>query len=438
MAGARPGPGPGPGPGGGGCGGRAPVTLVLALCAVLAAGGAASAADDPAGALRQVERDLTASGKRAAELKREAERIAAELDDLRRRLVESAAQSRAVEHELADLEDKLRILEEQEVIQTARLEVERSRVASLLGALQRLSRVPTEALAVRPEAPVDTLRGALLLRSAVPELDRRAEALAGAIRELGSLRAGIAERRALAEGVRADLARRAAEIEDLVRRREQLATRTDEERREQERRSARLAAEAGDLRSLLQRIEAERVARAEEERRRAEAAARAAAVIPPRPPGSDGAERHALVVPPAPPERGARPDDGVLLPVAGRVAVRYGEPDRFGNTSRGLTIAARPGTQVVAPFGGSIMFAGPFKGYGQILIVEHAGGYHSLVAGLGRIDTRVGQQVLAGEPVGIMATPRDGNPDLYFELRRNGQPINPQRGMAALGGKGQG
>jgi septal ring factor EnvC (AmiA/AmiB activator) len=435
MAGAS----PGLGDGGGGGGGRARAALVLALCAVLAAGGTASGADDPAGALRRVERDLAASGKRAAELKREAERIAVELGDLRRRLVESAAQSRAVEQELADLEDKLRILEEQEVIQTARLEVERGRVASLLGALQRLSRVPTEALAVRPEAPVDTLRGALLLRSAVPELDRRAEALAGAIRELAGLRAGIAERRARAEGVRADLARRAAEIEDLVRQRERLAARTDEERREQERRSGRLAAEAQDLRSLLQRIEADRVARAEEERRRAEAAARAAAVVPPRPPGSEGAERQtALVVPPVPPDRGAGPEGGVLLPVAGRVVVRYGEPDRFGNTSRGLTISARPGTQVVAPFDGSIMFAGPFKGYGQILIVEHAGGYHSLVAGLGRIDTRVGQQVLAGEPVGIMATPRDGNPDLYFELRRNGQPINPQRGMAALGGKGQG
>ncbi|HEV7367841.1 murein hydrolase activator EnvC family protein [Arenibaculum sp.] len=419
-------------------GGRAPVPVLLALCAVLAAG-TASAADNPAGTLQRVERELTASGKREAELKREAGRIAAELGDLRRRLVEGAAQSRAVEHDLAGLEEKLRILQEQEVIQTARLEVERARVSSLLGALQRLSRVPTEALAVRPEAPVDTLRGALLLRSAVPELDRRAEALAGAIRELGELRAGIAERRAQAEGVRADLARRATEIEDLVRRREQLAARTDEERREMERRSARLAAEAKDLRSLLQRIEAERVAKAEEARRQAEAEARVAAIIPPRPPEQGGSERHAtLVVPPAPPAREPGRDDGALLPAAGRITVRYGEPDRFGNTSRGLTISARPGTQVVAPFDGSIMFAGPFKGYGQILIVEHAGGYHSLIAGLGRIDTRVGQQVLAGEPVGIMAAPEDGNPDLYFELRRNGQPINPQRGMAALGGKGQG
>jgi murein hydrolase activator len=84
------------------------------------------------------------------------------------------------------------------------------------------------------------------------------------------------------------------------------------------------------------------------------------------------------------------------------------------------------------------MFAGPFRGYGLILIVEHPNGYHSLIAGLGRIDTAVGQHVLAGEPVGVMGSPTDGNPELYFELRRNGQPINPQRGMSASDGKGQG
>ena len=131
-------------------------------------------------------------------------------------------------------------------------------------------------------------------------------------------------------------------------------------------------------------------------------------------------------------------DEVQRLPVAGQVTTRYGEADKFGVTSRGLTVTSRPGAQVVAPSAGSVMFAGPFRGYGLILIVEHPNGYHSLIAGLGRIDTKVGQRVLAGEPLGVMGTPPDGNPDLYFELRRNGQPINPQRGLPASDGKGQG
>ncbi|WP_040846692.1 murein hydrolase activator EnvC family protein, partial [Nitrospirillum viridazoti] len=110
--------------------------------------------------------------------------------------------------------------------------------------------------------------------------------------------------------------------------------------------------------------------------------------------------------------------------------------DAVGTTSRGVRISARAGSPVVAPYEGSVVFAGPFKGYGLILIVEHPNGYHSLIAGLGRIDTRVGQRVLTGEPMGAMAS--DGTPTLYFELRRGGQPINPLRGFAGTEGKGQG
>ncbi|HEY0837104.1 MAG TPA: peptidoglycan DD-metalloendopeptidase family protein, partial [Azospirillum sp.] len=139
--------------------------------------------------------------------------------------------------------------------------------------------------------------------------------------------------------------------------------------------------------------------------------------------------------PPAAPPAAA-PAGSPTLPVGGRIVTRFGEHDRFGATSRGLTISARPGMTVVAPYAGSVMFAGPFRGYGQILIVEHSNGYHSLIAGLGRIDTAVGKHVTAGEPIALM--PADGSPDLYFELRRHGQPINPQRGAAAPEGKGQG
>ena len=139
---------------------------------------------------------------------------------------------------------------------------------------------------------------------------------------------------------------------------------------------------------------------------------------------------------PPPPHR-AGPQT-VRLPAAGGVATEYGEADRFGTTSRGLHIAAAAGTPVVAPLDGTIKFAGRFRTYGQILIVEHRNGYHSLIAGLGRIDTSVGRSVSAGEPIGVVAEPAEAAPDLYFELRRNGQPINPRNTLPALDGKGQG
>jgi septal ring factor EnvC (AmiA/AmiB activator) len=113
----------------------------------------------------------------------------------------------------------------------------------------------------------------------------------------------------------------------------------------------------------------------------------------------------------------------MLLPVAGTLTRHYGENDEYGAASKGLLLETRPGAQVVAPFDGRIEFAGPFRGYGQILIIEHGDGYHSLLAGLERIEGVVGQWLVAGEPVGNM--PDGDHPALYLELRRHGQPINP-------------
>ena len=81
--------------------------------------------------------------------------------------------------------------------------------------------------------------------------------------------------------------------------------------------------------------------------------------------------------------------------------------------------------QVIAPHNGKVVFAGNFRGYGQLLIIDHGEGYHTLLAGMVRIDGTMGQYVLSGEPVGVMGTPKDGKPSLYIELRRNSQPINP-------------
>ena len=411
-------------------------------------------------ALTEVERQLEASRKRDAELARSSEALERELTSLRTRLVQTADEATRLENELTGLEETLRAMEAEERVQAAKLDADKAQISELLGALQRLSRIPPEAMIARPESPVDTLRSALLLRSAVPILRDRAEALAGALQQFAELRTHLAERRAQAEKARADLASRQGDIAKLVERRQELQDRTQAEREQVADRMASLGNEAKDLRTLLEKMERERIEREKreaeerrraEERRKAEAAAKAAALAREKA-ATEKAEREkaareaaaaeareqelaAAARPPSPPDS---KDEVQRLPVAGQVTTRYGEADKFGVTSRGLTVTSRPGAQVVAPSAGSVMFAGPFRGYGLILIVEHPNGYHSLIAGLGRIDTKVGQRVLAGEPLGIMGTPADGNPDLYFELRRNGQPINPQRGLPASDGKGQG
>jgi septal ring factor EnvC (AmiA/AmiB activator) len=92
--------------------------------------------------------------------------------------------------------------------------------------------------------------------------------------------------------------------------------------------------------------------------------------------------------------------------------------------ARGIVLETRPGAQVIAPYDGQVVFAGPFRGYGLLLIIEHAEGYHTLLAGMARVDSAVGQHLLVGEPVGVMGQ-AEGKPRLYVELRHNGQPVNP-------------
>jgi len=146
----------------------------------------------------------------------------------------------------------------------------------------------------------------------------------------------------------------------------------------------------------------------------------------------------------------SRPDDirpfpdsraSLRMPARGDIVTRYGERITLaGGTSnaKGIVIATRPEAQVVAPYDGQVVYAGPFKGYGRILIIEHGSRYHTLLAGLERIDAIVGQWVLAGEPVGVMGNAPTRTPELYVELRRTGRPINPLPWLAQIDDKVRG
>ena len=111
------------------------------------------------------------------------------------------------------------------------------------------------------------------------------------------------------------------------------------------------------------------------------------------------------------------------LPARGKIVTRYGEQKLKGVSSKGITIATRENAQVISPFDGAVIFAGAFRGYGNMIIVEHGEGYLSLMSGLGNINVELGQMLLAGEPVGLM--PKENNAELYVEIRKDNQPINP-------------
>lgn len=403
--------------------------LPALLCAPALLATAAHAQDKaPAprsGKLADIERERRESEQRAAELAREAEKLEREAAETAKKLVAAAAEARAHEHAIAELEARLEDIAEERKSRSEGLAARRARLAQLLGALERIARHPPEALMAYARTPQDTLRAAMLLREAVPRIEREARQLRDELEALARLEEQAAARgEALARESKALAGKRQA-LARLVETKRGLARTTKAEEDKAQARARALAREAKDLRELLAGIERERRALAARKPPRPPARSTATAALPP---AAKAARPAAPVVAAGMPI--SRAKGQLARPVVGRVAIAFGAQEEAG-AAKGVRFETAGNAQVVAPFGGEVVFAGPFRGYGPLLIIDHGEGYHSLLAGLGRIDAVVGQQLLAGEPVGVMSGRGKGPIRLYMELRRGGRPVDPVPWLAA-------
>ena len=328
----------------------------------------------------------------------------------------------------------------------ASLDSRRADIVEVLAALQRAGRRTPPALLVRPEDALQSLRTAMLLGAVVPELRGRAEKIAGELGELVALRKTIAaERDQLAsdrDKVRNDQTRLTALVDERQR---QQASREKDLDAENSRAIA-LSRQVGDLQGLIAKMEqdlqsaakaAEKAAEAAKQAE-AKAAANAAASAKPGP----GTFKDRSRTTPAIAFASAK---GLLpLPVNGNKIRDFGGSDGVGGVQKGISLATRPGSQVTTPCDGWVVYAGPFRSYGQLLILNAGGGYHVLIAGMERISVNIGQFVLTGEPVATMGSTSQvasilatnaSQPVLYVEFRKDGTPIDPGPWWAANEGE---
>ncbi len=397
--------------------------------------------------LQALERSLEADRARAETLRNAAQALTAEVEALRERAITAAARTQSLETEIGEAERSLAALDREEAEKTDRLAKRRSQLAQTLGALQRLALQPPEAALGRAEQPIDSARAAMLLKVAVPALEERADALRAELGDLAILRARIAIKRDDLGAARGALKSERDRLSALLTRKASLQESTEGERQETEERIARMAREAGDLRELMERLEAEaaeqrrqeEARRLAEEKRQAEARAaaereaaeeerlaEAARLAAEEAKAAEKAQQTARLAPPSNLRAFPETPASLNMPMRGEIVRLYGQAgSTAGETAKGITIRGRPGAQIVAPFDGRIAYSGPFRGYGQILIIDHGERYHTILAGLDQIDAVVGQWVLAGEPVARMSDLAGGSAELYLELRRTGQAINP-------------
>ena len=388
--------------------------FLVAVAVLMAAppGWGASESSETKNRLKGVERTLEKDREKQRVLKRKAGALQREVRGLQKQLVDTAGALQDHEAEVSELEAGLARLRREEEAKIRRLERNHGQFARVLMALERLARRPPEALIVQPLGTADMVRSAILLRAVVPRIEQRARRLRGEVLALAETRRHMDRRRGELAAAAAAMEEERGRLDALLSRKKEARRQTLSESEKVARRYRAMARQAKSLRGLLNRLRAERRKKEEEHAQPSPGAAKP-------PPGQSIKQA-----------RGTLP-----FPAVGRLIGLYGQASATGLTRKGIVIETRAGAQVVAPHGGRVVFAGRFRGYGQLLIIEHGEGYHSLLAGLARIDNTIGQMVSAGEPVGVMGKPNGQKPTLYVELRRDGQPINPLPWLAARKGK---
>jgi septal ring factor EnvC (AmiA/AmiB activator) len=370
--------------------------------------------------VKELERQAAESRAKAAALTQKTEKIEKDLEARRQALTNAASQVRAGEASLSKLEVEQGDLFMAVDRQTEMLGASRAKLAQVTEGLVRLARIPPGGLLTAFDAPIDAARAEILLQSALTATSQAAKVSEQELAHLNDLNRQLAAKRQEGERQAGVLKTRQAALSDLVDKREALYQQTDSDRQAEEEKAKKIAEEAKDLRDLVARIEAQQKAE-QEAARRAEEARRNAS--------------HSKK--PLPAEPTGHFTAGAGLPVTGELKIRFGQNDGLGTTSHGVTVIARPGATVTAPAAGTVRFAGPFRSYREILILEHPGGYLSLIAGMSRINAAVGAKIGAGEPIGNMDDRADARPELYYELRRNGQFINPEAVSPPGGVKGK-
>lgn len=360
--------------------------IILAL--VLFASAAAAAQP---GNLDQAERERTLQAQRrdraAAQAQELRDQIAVLSQQLESLAVDQAKGGDAVEQGRSRLDE----LNSREADLAARAGANQTRLARLLGALQMFGAHPPPALFVHPEDARAAVRAAILIRAVTPELKSRADGYAAEIAALGETRRAAAAQAESLFTTESQVADRGAEIERVIAEKRDLETRLN----------ADVEAADRDIAALSARIQT----------------LRARAPAGPAPKGRSP---------------GAAPDQ-LGAPVAGKPTRRFGDRDARGGRVEGWVWSPGAGTRVASPASGLVEYAGALEGWDDVLIMNIGDGYHLVLAGVGALNAKAGDQVQPGQTVASMGS-AEGNlaPELYLEVRKDGKPVDPARFFAAI------
>lgn len=393
--------------------------ITTALQKGLAAKGEQISADD----LAQVEAAAKKVSMESAQIERQANQVKDELNLVNRKMIEAARKIQAGEDEVRQKQAELQQLQTHLTASEQKFEAEHGMLIETLAALQNLALRPSEAVLIQPLSPVEVMRSSILLRGSVHVLKDRADTIRQSIEDISDQKQEIAKRLQELEVKNAQLAKQQDEMEALSKKKSAMYNQLSAQSKEAKLKAQQLASQAKDVRDLLNKLETQRLNQqklAEKERLAKE---REFAQI--------RQDNHYTqnATPTKPNTTSFAKAKGQLIrPARGPITTAFHQEMSKGVSSNGIDIQTASKAQIIAPFDGTVMFAGPFKNFANLVIIDHGDGYTSLLSGLNETYTEVGQLILAGEPVGSM--PSGNHTKLHMEIRKNNHPLNPTEWMA--------
>ena len=388
--------------------------------------------------LDEIRKQITVSESRKQELAADIENIEKDRATINRQLIETSTRTRRLEGEIEKTGLRIEELGQEEFELQQSLRGRRSLLAEVLAALQRMGQKPPPALLVTPEDALSSVRSAILLGAVVPEIRAETSILFSELSELTKVRDTIIENQA---NLLASLQIQAEEEERLdllLNEKQKIASEARSQLVKESAKIAELAANATSLNRLIDQLEGEietarkaaEAARLADEKQRQEKQQRIALGRQEieKPDFSDASRLQPAI--------GFADAKGLLpRPVSGVEITSFGQEGQFGVISNGLSMATRASARIIAPADAWVVYAGPFRSYGQLLIMNAGSGYHIVLAGMEKIHVGLGQFVLTGEPVGIMGSQKlagtsienvgSTRPVLYVEFRKDGKSIDP-------------
>nr|WP_235889485.1 murein hydrolase activator EnvC [Brucella gallinifaecis] len=386
--------------------------------------------DQAASEYEQLSKELSVTGEKLEQLEDEISSLKKDQATITAALIQSAKTDKKLQHDIAESADKLISLREQEDGIRNSLRARRSVLAEVLAALQRMGLNPPPAILVRPDDALASVRSAVLLGAVVPEMRGQVNELTGDLQDMQRVTASIVQEQDRLKTARIQQAEEQKRQSLLLEEKKKLQLQSEQEIEAQRKRSEELADRAGSLKELIDGLDqqmagvrnaADAVRKAEAERL-AKAQERAGESTP------DENRLHAQL-------DFASLQGKLALPAAGKTIRHFAQKDGIGGNMMGQVVETLPAATITSPSDGVVLYAGTFRSYGQLLILDAGGGYHIVMAGMGRIDVAQGQFVLAGEPVGAMGEKLlasvapievgNGAPLLYIEFRKDGKPVDP-------------